>query len=599
MDGFENLLNITEQYIVGVSGGCDSMALLDMLNQAGYQIIVCHVNYHLREDSTLDQRTVETYCQKYQLPCFVKEIDKQEYGHDNFQSQARYLRYQFYLEIGQKYQTNKVILAHHQDDVIENIVMQLQRHNTKGYLGIKEISEVFNMTVIRPCLKIRKQVLRNYCHEHNVSYRDDYTNFQTEFTRDYVRNVVLKDYDEVKISELLKYAQEHNLRYFSNLDKVNKYLERYHQNKNIDYTLIPQELLESFIYEIVKEQVYPPLISDSLIKEIIKQIRSNKPNINMDLPVNIRFIKEYNNICVSNLKNNDGYCLKYDYLVYDKHKYFYLSDEGHLNEGVYVTKEDFPITIRSLQPGDVIVTAGGTKKVSRLFIDHKIPKSERNTWPIVENSQGKIILVPHLAKNIGYLYSKPNIYVVKLETYMTRSETMHKDIKEILISGDQISAKCKELGAIIDKDYEGKEVLLVGLLKGSVPFMAELSKYLNIDVTFDYMNVSSYDGIESKTLVVKQDLKEDVSGKNILIVEDILDTGKTLFNVKEMLLKRKANSVKIVTMLDKEEGRVFDMKADYVGFKIQNAFVVGYGLDFNERYRQLPYVGILKEDCYK
>ena len=122
---------------------------------------------------------------------------------------------------------------------------------------------------------------------------------------------------------------------------------------------------------------------------------------------------------------------------------------------------------------------------------------------------------------------------------------MHKNIKEILISEEQIIEKCKELGKIIDKDYEGKEVLLVGLLKGSVPFMAELAKHLNSDVTFDYMNVSSYDGVESKTLVVKQDLKEDVSGKNILIVEDILDTGKTLYNVKEMLLKRNANSVKI------------------------------------------------------
>lgn len=176
---------------------------------------------------------------------------------------------------------------------------------------------------------------------------------------------------------------------------------------------------------------------------------------------------------------------------------------------------------------------------------------------------------------------------------------MHKNIKEILISEEQIIEKCKELGKIIDKDYEDKEVLLVGLLKGSVPFMAELAKHLNIDVTFDYMNVSSYDGVESKTLVVKQDLKEDVSGKNILIVEDILDTGKTLYNVKEMLLKRNANSVKIVTMLDKEEGRIIDMKADYVGFKIPNAFVVGYGLDFNEKYRQLPYVGVLKEECYK
>lgn len=134
----------------------------------------------------------------------------------------------------------------------------------------------------------------------------------------------------------------------------------------------------------------------------------------MDLPVNIRFIKEYNNIHVSKLKNSISYCLKYEQLVYDKHEHFYLSEVGHLNEGIYLTKEDFPITIRSSRPGDVINTAGGTKKVSRLYIDNKIPKSKRETWPVVENSQGMIILVPHLAKNIRYLYSKPNLYVVKL-----------------------------------------------------------------------------------------------------------------------------------------------------------------------------------------
>ena len=176
---------------------------------------------------------------------------------------------------------------------------------------------------------------------------------------------------------------------------------------------------------------------------------------------------------------------------------------------------------------------------------------------------------------------------------------MHKDVKEILYTQQQIAEKCQELATMINHDYHDKEVILVGLLKGSVPFLAELSKYIEIDVTFDYMDVSSYEGVESRTITIKKDLDQDVKGKDILLVEDILDTGKTLFNVKEMLLKRKANSVKIVTMLDKEEGRVFEMKADYVGFKIPNAFVVGYGLDFNERYRQLPYVGILKEDCYK
>ena len=176
---------------------------------------------------------------------------------------------------------------------------------------------------------------------------------------------------------------------------------------------------------------------------------------------------------------------------------------------------------------------------------------------------------------------------------------MNDSIKEILVSGDQITQRCKELAAQINEDYKGKKVILLGLLKGSIPFLSELSKYIEAEVSFEYMNVSSYDGIESKTLVVKQDVEGPIAGKNILIVEDIIDTGKTLANVVEMLYDRDVRSVKVATMLDKPEGRTFDIKADYVGFEIPNAFVVGFGLDFNERFRQLPYVGILKESCYK
>lgn len=176
---------------------------------------------------------------------------------------------------------------------------------------------------------------------------------------------------------------------------------------------------------------------------------------------------------------------------------------------------------------------------------------------------------------------------------------MHKDIKEVLFSQEEITNKCKELGDSISKDYEGKELLLVGLLKGSVPFLAELSKYITLDVTFDYMDVSSYDGAHSGSVVVKKDLEQEVEGKDILLVEDILDTGKTLTTVKSMLLEQGASSVEIVTMLDKKEGRLLPIEAKYVGYEIPNAFVVGYGLDFDEKYRNLPYVGILKEEVYK
>lgn len=176
---------------------------------------------------------------------------------------------------------------------------------------------------------------------------------------------------------------------------------------------------------------------------------------------------------------------------------------------------------------------------------------------------------------------------------------MHKDVKEILYTQEEITQKCKELGKQITHDYRGKDVILIGLLKGSVPFLAELSKYIELDVTFDYMDVSSYEGVESRTITIKKDIDQDVSGKELLLVEDILDTGKTLSTVKAMFEERGAASVEIVTMLDKKEGRTYPIEAKYVGYEIPNAFVIGFGLDFNEKYRNLPYVGILKEECYQ
>lgn len=175
---------------------------------------------------------------------------------------------------------------------------------------------------------------------------------------------------------------------------------------------------------------------------------------------------------------------------------------------------------------------------------------------------------------------------------------MHRNVKEILYTQEEITQKCKELAKQIMNDYHDKNLLMVGLLKGSVPFLAELSKFVNLDVTFDYMDVSSYEGVESRAITIKKDLDQEVKGKDILLVEDILDTGKTLTTVKAMLLERGAASVEIVTMLDKKEGRTYSIEAKYVGFDIPNAFVVGFGLDFDEKYRNLPYVGILKEECY-
>lgn len=177
---------------------------------------------------------------------------------------------------------------------------------------------------------------------------------------------------------------------------------------------------------------------------------------------------------------------------------------------------------------------------------------------------------------------------------------MHKDVKEILFTDDQIIERCKELGTQISKDYKSKDKLvLVGLLKGSIPFLAELSKYIDLEAEFDYMDVSSYEGTESTgNVLVKKNLEGDIKGKNLLLIEDILDTGKTLHTVKAMLLEKGAASVTIVTMLNKQERREYPINAEYIGFEIPNVFVIGYGLDYDEKYRNLPYVGILKEEVY-
>jgi hypoxanthine phosphoribosyltransferase len=178
---------------------------------------------------------------------------------------------------------------------------------------------------------------------------------------------------------------------------------------------------------------------------------------------------------------------------------------------------------------------------------------------------------------------------------------MHKDIAEILVSEQDIDAICKDLGAKITNDYAGTRPVLVGLLKGCVPFMSDLAKHIDLYVDIDYMSVSSYHGgiSSSGDVKIKKDLDIPVSGRDILIVEDIVDTANTIVTIMKLFEHRGAKSVKICTLLDKPGGRQHHFIPDYIGKTIPKAFVVGYGLDYDELYRNLPYVGILKPEIYR
>ncbi|AXQ77618.1 hypoxanthine phosphoribosyltransferase [Streptococcus chenjunshii] len=177
---------------------------------------------------------------------------------------------------------------------------------------------------------------------------------------------------------------------------------------------------------------------------------------------------------------------------------------------------------------------------------------------------------------------------------------LEQDIERVLYSEKEIIDKTKELGAQLTKDYHGKNPLLVGVLKGSVPFMAELMKHIDTQIEIDFMVVSSYHGRTRSSGEVKilKDVDTNVEGRDVVFIEDIIDTGRTLKYLRDMFKYRQAKSVKIATLFDKPEGRVVDIDADYICYNVPNEFIVGFGLDYAENYRNLPYVGILKEEVY-
>jgi hypoxanthine phosphoribosyltransferase len=178
---------------------------------------------------------------------------------------------------------------------------------------------------------------------------------------------------------------------------------------------------------------------------------------------------------------------------------------------------------------------------------------------------------------------------------------LEKDIERILVTEQEIEVICQRLGEQITKDYAGKRPLIIGLLKGCMPFMAELIKNIDLYCEIELMGVSSYHGgiKASSDVKITKDLETSVQDRDILLTEDIVDTGKTISVIQKLLLHRGARSVEVVTLLDKPAGRIVEFTPKYIGTTIPKEFVVGFGLDYDEAYRNLPYVGILKPEVYK
>lgn len=407
-------LDKQKKYVMGVSGGPDSMALMDMLRQAGLNLVACLVNYHKRIDSDLDYETVLAYCQQYHLPLAYHEVFSYERG--NFQAQARKIRYDFYLATAKKYDCVGVILAHHRDDFLETVLMQQARGMQDILWGIAAYSNYQGLPVFRPAMHCTKQELTDYCLQHQIAYRIDSSNLTSDYTRNYYRNEVLSHYSEAQKMQLLQQAEKANQQWLQARQADLVWLAAHmHQGRLACQPLLTHRRKEALLRCFLEQQseLDQRHLSRALIQECLRQLASPLPNVTIHLPVNFALIKEYDNMYVTKLEEKTGYCFTIEAPTIADYGYFRTAASGSDRSGIAVQAEDFPLTIRTRQNGDSILLSYGQKKLSRLFIDAKIPQSQRDLWPVVLNCRQEIILVPEVAKNKYYLLAKPTWFVIQ------------------------------------------------------------------------------------------------------------------------------------------------------------------------------------------
>ena len=400
---------MSKKIIIACSGGPDSMALLHKLNKENYQCIVAHVNYQSRDTAIRDQKIVESFCQKHGLACEIKLAEKILVG--NFQAQARKLRYDFFEVLAKKYKTKNVYVAHHQDDLIETYIMQKKRNITPNFYGLKKESVYKSISIIRPLLSWSKKDILSYCQENDIDYGVDESNLLDGYKRNKIRHSIVDKLNGKEKKDIVEEIKEKNIKLAKEQRETKalykKFKERYQANFIIELSKIKAiNVLREWFH---KNDIYN--ISDAEFKNILKFIKSFSSR---EFKINEEYslFNEYGKLKLSsNLDYKYNY--KFDEIVHKQFNFFEISDSGSRFEAVTVDESDFPITIRNFKKGDKINMQYGQKKVSRFFIDNKIPQSQRRSWPIVINKDKEVILVPKIGCNITHFSNKPNMFVVK------------------------------------------------------------------------------------------------------------------------------------------------------------------------------------------
>ena len=406
-------INFDNTIVVGVSAGPDSMCLLHLLQTKTNNIVVCHINHNVRKQSKKEEIYLKEYCKNNNLTFESMTIDT--YRENNFENEARKKRYSFYEKILKKYNSHQLFLAHHGDDLIETVLMKIIRgSNIEGYSGIKRISNLKDYQIVRPLLPYTKKDIIKYNKEHNIKYYTDSSNKDIHYTRNRYRKKILPLLKEEDKNVHLKF-----LKYSNTLDEYDKYIKLLIK-KNIDNiyknnTIYLDELnkLDIFLkkntlYYIIND-IYDNksnIVSDKLIDSILDIINSSKPNQTLNIPKNKIIIKEYNKLYIKdNIIVNDNYNIEFkDSIILNNLSFTEVDKEDLDNNSICrlnSKKIKLPLYFRNRKDGDYIILKGSNnkKKIKDIFIDKKIPLRERNTYPLLVDSNDNILWIPNIKKS--------------------------------------------------------------------------------------------------------------------------------------------------------------------------------------------------------
>ncbi len=396
MNKLELSLDKKEKYILTCSYGPDSMALFDLLRTNNYSFVVAHVNYHILTFADEDERNLREYCKKYNIPIYV--LDK-PYTHDmgNEEDVCREIRYNFFKNLAKTTQIKNILVAHNLDDHIETHLLQQERGNYVSHHGLAFSYDSQGVSFIRPLLNYRKNTLQEYCDKNNIPYSIDYSNFDHKFRRNYIRHEVLTKMSDAEIKTQLKEINKLNRKKQKTILKISKYIE----DIFIDYEKVKKLSIDEkqcLIYSYMEKHNLFEIVSKGFIEDFFNQCKYHKGTFSLQLNKTI-FECSYGNIFIYKDKKIN-YSFKIENGILEDNKIFQINKKSTVFQQISPQKR---YIIKNIWPKDVEKTIkidSYSKKISRCFIDWKLPLCLRKIWPGIFDESGNLVYVPRYRKDV-------------------------------------------------------------------------------------------------------------------------------------------------------------------------------------------------------